>query len=71
MKLHQPLRKIWAAGWCFAVSYFAMFATEAPPFGTPILEPGLRQLFLDDGIIGDLNRVNRVIHQPKNMRVIR
>lgn len=28
------------------------------------LAPGERQLFLDDFILGDLNRVTRVIHQP-------
>jgi hypothetical protein len=29
------------------------------------LRPGERQLFLDDFILGDLNRVTRVIHQPR------
>jgi hypothetical protein len=34
------------------------------PYATPIIQPGERQLFLDDYIIGDLNGLSRVIHQP-------
>lgn len=34
-------------------------------YGTLILEPGPRQLLLDDYILGDINLVERVIHQPK------
>ena len=30
-----------------------------------LLRPGEHQLFLDDFVIGDLNQVTRVIHQPK------
>ncbi|MST93657.1 MAG: hypothetical protein EXS33_00015 [Pedosphaera sp.] len=40
-------------------------AEDGPvPFGTLMLRPGVRQLFLDDFVIGDLNQVSRVIHQP-------
>ena len=46
-----------------AVSASARAATE--PFAALVLRPGERQLFLDDFILGDLDRVTRVIHQPR------
>lgn len=64
MKSPLPLRKLWFAGWILASGSLAMSAQETLPFGTPVLEPGVRQLFLDDELIGDLNQVTRVIHSP-------
>ncbi len=40
-------------------------ANGSVPFGTWVLRPSERQLFLDDFVIGDLNQLSRVIHQPK------
>lgn len=40
-------------------------AAEADlPYGTLVLQPGQKQLFLDDYWLGDLNQVTRVNHQP-------
>ena len=40
-------------------------AAPAPdPYAALVLQPGQRELFLDDFIIGDLYRTTRVIHQP-------
>jgi hypothetical protein len=37
---------------------------DADPYAAVALRPGERQLFLDDFILGDLYRAERVIHQP-------
>ena len=40
-------------------------AAESAPLGSLVFRPGERQLFLDDFVIGDLNGLTRVIHQPR------
>ncbi|MDB6169266.1 MAG: hypothetical protein JWM88_2130 [Verrucomicrobia bacterium] len=40
-------------------------AAESDPYAAVLIAPGERQLFLDDFIIGDLDRVSRVIHSPR------
>ena len=43
----------------------AGFAAESATRGALVFQPGERQLFLDDFVIGDLNGLTRVIHQPR------
>ncbi len=40
-------------------------AAESPRLGSLVFQPGERQLFIDDFIMGDLNGLTRVIHQPR------
>lgn len=40
-------------------------AETEPALGALVFRPGERQLFLDDFVIGDLNGLTRVIHQPR------
>jgi len=69
MKPYASRKSQWVAGllggclWGGVMTGFA--TTDTIPFGTPVIRPGERQLFLDDFIIGDLHQLTRVIHQPK------
>ncbi len=48
-----------------AACVWAASAADRESFRSLLLSPGVRQLFLDDFILGDLDNATRVIHQPR------
>jgi hypothetical protein len=64
----RPIRNPESAAIGIGALCLAHLLAAAPvqdiPYGAPVIQPGERQLFLDDYIIGDLNGLDRVIHQP-------
>ena len=48
-----------------AVGAVCALVAATDPYAAVVLRPGQRELFLDDFILGDLNGVTRVIHQPR------
>ena len=59
----SPLTAVFAGGVLLAGLAMPISGAESP--GRWDLRPGERQLFLDDHVIGDINQLERVIHQPQ------
>ncbi|MEJ1972464.1 MAG: hypothetical protein WDM96_08435 [Lacunisphaera sp.] len=69
LPLHRGVRRglslLLAGGLAVVVHGQANKAETELAADTIILRPGERQLFLDDFLLGDLNGVTRMIHQPR------
>ncbi len=60
--LRIRLRSLWIGGWIALLLFSGNGAAQRP--GDLVITPGVRQLFLDDFLLGSLYRVRRKVHQP-------
>ena len=60
--MRMRMRYLWIGVWIVLSLFSGSGAAQRP--GSVVLPPEVRQLFLDDYLLGNLYRVRRVIHQP-------